>query len=114
MQSVEEREAMLRSAGRAASGRCTLLAHVGAIGTAATLALARAAADAGYDAVSAIPPFYYGFSAAELAAHYRALAEATPLPVILAAPSPPRQPARDRPRHERRARFRIPISRSFS
>ena len=33
--------------------------------------------------VSAVPPFYYDFSAAELTAHYMALADAVPLPVVV-------------------------------
>ncbi|WP_292963732.1 dihydrodipicolinate synthase family protein [Novosphingobium sp. UBA1939] len=41
------------------------------------------AAEAGYDAISAIPPFYYDFSRDELKAHYRALGGAVPLPLIV-------------------------------
>lgn len=83
LQSPDERTRLLRSVAAANSGRGTLIAHVGAIATEEVVAMARAAADAGYDAVSAVPPFYYDFSAAELAAHYRALAAAMPLPVII-------------------------------
>lgn len=83
LQSPQERSELIVSVARAAKGRGTLIAHVGAIATEDTLTIARAAADAGFDAVSAIPPFYYDFSAAELIAHYKALADATPLPVIV-------------------------------
>lgn len=82
LQSREERAEMLRAVADACAGRCILVAHVGAIATAETVALAEVAAEAGYAAVSSIPPFYYKFTAAELAAHYRALAEASPLPAI--------------------------------
>lgn len=80
--SSDERAEMLRAVAAACAGRCTLVAHVGTIATADMVALAETAADAGYHAVSSIPPFYYKFTAAEVAGHYRALAEATALPVI--------------------------------
>ena len=41
------------------------------------------AVDAGYDAISAIPPFYFGFSFEELKAFYRKLAGATDLPFVI-------------------------------
>lgn len=83
LQSVEERKLVLSTFARAVDGRSRLIAHVGAVSTADTIALAHAAADAGYNAVSAIAPFYYEFSREELLAHYRTLAEATPLPLIV-------------------------------
>nr|WP_246573712.1 N-acetylneuraminate lyase [Chelatococcus asaccharovorans] len=83
LQSPEERGRLIAAVARAAKGRGTLIAHVGTIATEDTLRIARSAADAGFDAVSAIPPFYYDFSAAELIAHYKALAAATPLPVVV-------------------------------
>lgn len=83
LQSSAERIAMLRAVAAANAGRGTLIAHVGAIATEDVLMMARAAADSGYDAVSAVPPFYYDFSAPELIAHYRALASAVPVPVLI-------------------------------
>jgi N-acetylneuraminate lyase len=83
LQSPDERKAVLAGFARAAKARAKLIAHVGAIATHEAVGLAHAAADAGYDAISAIPPFYYDFSAAEVLAHYRALADATPLPLIV-------------------------------
>lgn len=83
LQSPAERQAVLAGFARANKGRAKLIAHVGAIATHEAIGLAHAAADAGYDAISAIPPFYYDFSAAEVLTHYRALADATPLPLIV-------------------------------
>ena len=83
LQSAAERKAVLGEFSKAVKGRARLIAHVGAIATDEAIDIAHAAADAGYDAVSAIPPFYYDFSAAEVLAHYRALADATPLPLIV-------------------------------
>jgi N-acetylneuraminate lyase len=83
LQTADERKAVLAAFAKAVAGRAKLIAHVGAIATDEAITIAHAAADAGYDAISAIPPFYYDFSAAEVLAHYRALAEATPLPLVV-------------------------------
>jgi len=83
LQTAPERKAVLKEFAGVVNGRARLIAHVGAISTDEAITLAHAAADAGYDAVSAIPPFYYDFTSAEVLAHYRALADATPLPLIV-------------------------------
>lgn len=83
LQSPEERVRFLRAAAKANAGRGALIAHVGAIATREVVAMGRVAADAGYDAVSAVPPFYYDFSATELTVHYKELADAVPLPVVV-------------------------------
>lgn len=83
LQSPAERSSVLREFARVVRRRARLIAHVGAISTTEAMEMARTAADAGYDAVSAIPPFYYDFSPAEVLQHYRQLAEATPLPLIV-------------------------------
>ena len=83
LQSPAERKSVLQEFARVVNGRARLIAHVGAISTDEAIDMAGAAADAGFDAVSAIPPFYYDFSPAEVQEHYRVLAEATPLPLIV-------------------------------
>jgi N-acetylneuraminate lyase len=83
LQSLDERAAFLRAVAAAAAGRCRLIAHVGAVATADCLVLGRVAVEAGYDAISAIPPFYYDFSRDEAKAHYRALGAELPLPLIV-------------------------------
>jgi N-acetylneuraminate lyase len=83
LQSPDERIAVLSAVAKAAGGRTRLVAHVGAIATEDAVRMGRAAAEAGYDAVSAIPPFYYDFSREELVAHYRRLVGAVPLPLIV-------------------------------
>jgi len=83
LQSPAERMQVLAELARIVNGRVRLIAHVGAIATDEAVAIARAAADSGYDAISAIPPFYYDFSPAEISAHYHALADATPLPLVV-------------------------------
>ena len=83
LQSRQEREECLRLVADAARGRLALIAHVGAIATADVLHLADRAASLGYNAISAIPPFYYPFSQSEIAAHYREIASQSPLPLII-------------------------------
>lgn len=83
LQSTEERAAFLAAVAKATAGRARLIAHIGAVATRDSLALGRVAADAGYDAISAIPPFYYDFSRDELMAHYRTLGAELPLPLIV-------------------------------
>ncbi len=83
LQSAAERKAVLCEFAKVVKGRAKLIAHVGAIATDEAIDMAHAAAEAGYDAVSAIPPFYYDFSPAEVLAHYGTLADATPLPLII-------------------------------
>lgn len=83
MQSREERAGFLTDVAAANQGRLKLIAHVGAIATADALALADVAEQAGYQAISAIPPFYYDFSRAEVLAHYFEIVERSALPLIV-------------------------------
>lgn len=82
LQDVPERARMLRETALRARGRTLLIAHVGAIATDDALRLAEVAAEAGYDAIAAIPPFYYGFGEAAVVRHYEALATAG-LPLLV-------------------------------
>lgn len=83
LQTVPERIDVLRAVASNASGKATLIAHVGAIATEDSLTMGRAAAEAGYDAISAIPPFYYDFSREELVTHYERLLAEVPLPLVI-------------------------------
>jgi 4-hydroxy-2-oxoglutarate aldolase len=62
-----------------------LIAGTGAESTRQTIALCRAAAAAGADAVLVRPPGYFAaaHSTRSIATHYRAVADASPLPVLL-------------------------------
>lgn len=83
LQSVAERRAVITAFAEAVDGRRPLIAHVGAIATDDSIALAETAADAGYTAISAIAPYYYEFRRSDLLNHYDLLANATPLPLII-------------------------------
>lgn len=83
LMSGDERAEVLRATAAVAKGRGALIAHVGAASTRDAVALARIAADAGYDAVAAVPPFYYKFSFEEIADYYSAIADAAGLPLMV-------------------------------
>lgn len=80
---VEERRRIIEIVVDEAGGRVPIIYHVGSISTDEAVALARHGAKVGADAISAIPPFYYKFSFAEIKAHYYELADATDLPFIV-------------------------------
>lgn len=61
----------------------TTIAHVDDVNPAVSTRLALAAERIGCDAVSAVPPFYYGYGFEELRTHYAALATVTDLPFIV-------------------------------
>lgn len=79
----EERKRAVEITMDEVKGRVPVMVHVGAISTKLSLDLTRHAADAGADAISSVPPFYYKFSEKEIVAYYKELAEATPLPMIV-------------------------------
>ena len=81
--SHDERKAILETVVAAASGRVPVIAHVGTIRTADAVDLARAAEDAGADAVSLIPPYYYRFTAEEVLDYYNEVIARTGLPVVI-------------------------------
>lgn len=81
--SHEERKKILEAAAEANAGRGFIIAHVGSIGTDAALDLARHAEKHGADALSAVPPFYYGFSFDEIREYYFSIASETSLPVLI-------------------------------
>ncbi len=81
----DERVALVEWAREAAGADATVIAGVGSESTRATVRRARDAAAAGADAVLVVAPHYYArrMSDAALGAHYTAVAEASPLPVLL-------------------------------
>lgn len=79
----EERMAVLETVVKASAGRAAVIAHVGAVATDVSIRLARHAADAGACAISAVPPFYYGFSMQEIQRHYLDIIDAAGMPMIV-------------------------------
>ena len=66
-----------------AEGRVPVIAGCGSYSTAATIERMRAAREAGADAALVVVPYYNKPSQAGLAAHFRAVAESSDLPVIV-------------------------------
>jgi N-acetylneuraminate lyase len=73
---TEERQAVLETVVAAVGGRVSVIAHVGALDTAAAQHLAAHAAGLKVDAVAAVPPFYFRVDEAALYDHYRLIADA--------------------------------------
>ena len=73
VQSLSEREQVLEIVAEEAKGKIKLIAHVGCVSTAESQQLAASAKRYGFDAVSAVTPFYYPFSFEEHCDHYRAI-----------------------------------------
>jgi len=79
----EEHRAVIASVVEAAKGRVPVIAGCGSYSTAAAIELVRAAADAGADAALVVVPYYNKPSQAGLTAHFLAVAEASPLPIVV-------------------------------
>jgi 4-hydroxy-2-oxoglutarate aldolase len=80
----DEKLELVRSARARSAGR-TLLVGSGLESTSATVALTRRVADAGADAVLVLTPHYYKaqMTVDALRAHFEAVADASPVPVLL-------------------------------
>ena len=65
------------------NGRVPVIAHIGSIGTKITTELGQYAEKIGVDALSALPPFYYGFSNDEIFSYYKDISNTTNLPITI-------------------------------
>ena len=79
----EERKATFKCVAEVAKGRATLIAHVGTLHTDAAIDMAKYAESLGYDAVSAVAPYYYGFPLEAVTGYYNDIANSTSLPMIV-------------------------------
>jgi len=80
-----EKIALLAAAREAVPTSATLLAGVGLESTAATVRLARRAAEAGADGLLVLTPFFFRtrMTADALVRHFRTVADASPVPILL-------------------------------
>lgn len=62
-----------------------LIAHVGAIDLVTAKKLAAHAGEVGVDAISSVPPFFFGYGEKEIRTYYEELAEASGLPLLMYA-----------------------------
>lgn len=79
----EERKEIFKCVAQANAGRVTLIAHVGTISTDAAIDMAKCAEELGYDAISAVAPYYYGFPLEAVIGYYNDIANSTDLPMII-------------------------------
>lgn len=79
----QEFEELLGEAVRLADGRIPVIAGTGSASTAHAISLSRTAERLGADAVLVVTPYYNRPTQAGLAAHFRAVADAVGIPVIL-------------------------------
>ena len=78
----EHRDVIARTV-RVANGRVPVIAGCGTYSTAHSIERTRTAADLGADAVLAVVPYYNKPSQAGLAAHFTAIADASPIPIVV-------------------------------
>jgi 4-hydroxy-tetrahydrodipicolinate synthase len=81
--SRDEHRDVVAAAVQVAKGRVPVIAGCGSYSTAAAIEMVRAAADVGADAALVVVPYYNKPSQAGLEAHFTAVAEASPLPVVV-------------------------------
>lgn len=79
----EERLLVMKTVSDHVNGKGTMVAHVGCISTAQSIRLAQAAKEWGYDAISAVAPFYYKFNFKEIKKYYYDIVDAVDLPMII-------------------------------
>lgn len=79
----ETRLHLVRAARRIIAGRVPVLVGVSEPGTRASIEFGRRAVELGTEAVVASPPFYYNHSQDDLIAHFAAIAEGIPAPLVL-------------------------------
>jgi 4-hydroxy-tetrahydrodipicolinate synthase len=81
--SSDEHRKVIATAVRVANGRVPVIAGTGTYNTEASIERTRAAADLGADAVLVVVPYYNKPSQAGLAAHFTAIADSSPLPIVV-------------------------------
>lgn len=81
MMSPEERKRALEVVTDEVKGRVPVIAHIGAISTNLSIDLAKHAERVGADALSSVPPFYWGFSQDQIVSYYTDITASTGLPM---------------------------------
>jgi len=83
LMSQEEKKQAIEIIVEEVNGRVPVIAHIGSIGTKITTELGQYAEKVGVDALSALPPFYYGFSNDEIFKYYADISDSTNLPITV-------------------------------
>jgi 4-hydroxy-tetrahydrodipicolinate synthase len=80
---ADEHRELIAHTVQIAKGRVPVIAGCGTYSTAVSIERIRAAADVGADAALVVVPYYNKPSQAGLAAHFTAIADASPLPIVV-------------------------------
>jgi len=83
LMTVEERMLVLQLCADIVGGRATMVAQIGDVSEDKAIRMAAFAKGCGYDAVSAVTPFYYNFTFNNIKDYYRNIANASGLPVMV-------------------------------
>ena len=81
--SAEEHREVIATAVEVSNGRVPVIAGCGTYSTAHSIERCRAAADLGADAALVVVPYYNKPSQAGLEAHFTAIADASPIPIVV-------------------------------
>ena len=79
----EERKRLFEITVDEVNGKTLVFAGTGSVSTKETILMSREAADVGVDAVTVITPYFVKLTDEEVFLHYKAIAEAVPLPITL-------------------------------
>lgn len=79
----EEKEQVLKTTIEEANGRVPVYAGTGCVGTKETIRMSKRAKDMGADVLSIISPYFAAASQNELYEHYKAVATAVDLPIVI-------------------------------
>lgn len=80
---MDEKKRLIDIVVNEVKGRSTIIYHVGNIGTAEAVELAKYGEQANVDAISAIPPFYYKFGFEEIKGYYQDIMDSVNVPMIV-------------------------------
>ena len=83
LMTLEERKKLLESVVKYNGGKKKIIAHIGAISNELTKELGRHAIETGADALSAVLPFYYGFTVDQYRRYYEDIADDLGVPVMV-------------------------------
>lgn len=79
----EERKQVFREVKKCVGDSVSMIAHVGTVSTDEAIGMALEAKKLGYDAISAVAPFYYGFSVDAIKQYYTDIVNTADMPMYI-------------------------------
>lgn len=83
MMQDSERKALFKLVKEYTTKDIKLIAHIGSLSTASAIDMAKYAKELGYDAISAVAPFYYGLSQNDIVSYYKEIVNATDMEMLV-------------------------------